>query len=223
MKLKFTILLFVSILYSSLSFSQPTSYQNEGANWYFGDHAGLTWTTMQANNNPTPLMDGMLLTNEGVATISDPNGTLLFYSDGKTVWAADHSVWPNTTTGSVGGQLLGDASSTQSGVIVPKPMDPNTYYLFAVDDNIGSNGLTYSKVDMSANFGLGDIDLTEKNIQLFTPACEKIAAVAHANGLDIWVIAHTWNSADFYVYLVTAAAGFNSTSPVITTIGTMMT
>ena len=49
----------------------------------------------------------------------------------------------------------------------PKPLDLNTYYIFAVDNNIGVDGLTYSRADMTANGGLGDIDLAEKNIQLF--------------------------------------------------------
>ena len=218
-KLSTLLILLICIFSTNLS-AQPTSYQNEGANWYFGAYAGLTWTTMQANFNPTPLMNGALYTSEGVATISDPAGVLLFYTDGTTVWDSNHMPWPNTLPASPGGTLKGDASSTQSGVIVPKPMDANTYYIFAVDDNIGPNGLTFSRATMSANSGYGDIDLAEKNIQLMTPACEKITAVAHANGLDIWVIVHEWNSANFYVYIVTPA-GFNYSAPVITNIGSV--
>ena len=217
----FTLLTFVFCLIASSSYSQTVSgYQNEGANWYFGAYAGLTWTTMQTNDNPTPLMDGALTTNEGVATISDPFGVLLFYTDGQTVWAADHTVWPNTTNTSIGGALLGNASSTQSGVIVPKPGDANTYYVFAVDNNIGADGFTYSRADMTLNSGLGDIDPAEKNISLQTPSCEKCAAVVHANGTDIWVLSHQWSSDAFYAYIVTST-GVDYTNPVITNIGAM--
>ena len=116
MKLKLIILfLFINatILYA----------QKESANWYFGELAGLSFNT----NNPVPLLNGKLITSEGCATISDPNGNLLFYTDGLTVYNRNHTVMQNGTN------LFGDASSTQSAIIVPKPDDPNIYYIFTVD------------------------------------------------------------------------------------------
>ena len=198
------------------------SQSNEGAYWYFGAYAGLTWCTLTTSGDPTPLMDGQVTTYEGVATIGDPNCNLLFYSDGITVWDATHTPMTNSLPTSPGGELLGDPSSTQSGVIVPKPIDPNTYYLFAVDNNIGSDGLTYSRIDMTANFGLGDVDLAEKNISLYTPSTEKISAVNHSNGTDIWVVTHQWQSNGYVCYLVTSA-GVNTVSPVISMVGSVMT
>jgi len=195
---------------------------NEGAIWYFGNQAGLTWCTLQANNDPMYLMNSMLTTNEGVATIADAACNLLFYTDGITIWDATHTAMSNTLSASPGGALQGDPSSTQSGVIVPKPLDPTTFYLFAVDANLGTYGLTYSKVDMTANGGLGNVDLAEKNVPLFTPATEKITAVVHANGLDIWVITHEWGNNTFRVYLVTSL-GFNPANYVTTSIGAVHT
>ncbi len=211
----FTLLLSVLLLTSAVSWGQ---YLGEGSNWYFGDQAGCTWCTLQANGDPMYLMDGMVDTNEGVATISDSQCNLLFYTDGILVWDALHNVMPNSLGTSPGGSLTGDPSSTQSGVIVPKPMDPNTYYIFSVDANIGSGGLAYTRIDMLANGGTGDVDLAEKNIALFNPSTEKIAAVNHANNGDIWVITHQWNNNQFNVYLVTST-GVNVTTPVISNVG----
>ncbi len=188
--------------------------QGEGGVWYFGYNAGLNFCT----GAPIPLTNGALSTNEGCAAISDPNCNILFYTDGITVWNANHQPMPNSTAWSPGGPLGGDPSSTQSGVIVPKPLSPNFYYIFTVDDNIGANGCRYSLVDMSLNGGLGDVVTTEKNILLFTPASEKITAVNHANGYDIWVIAHPWNTNMFFTYLVTSN-GVNVV-PVISNTGT---
>lgn len=203
-------------------FAGPTTswgqYIGEGSNWYFGSLAGCTWCTLQSNGDPMYLMNGMVNTNEGVATISDANCNLLFYTDGITAWNANHVAMTNSLAGSSGGALHGDPSSTQSGVIIPKPLDPTTYYLFAVDANIGTYGLTYSRVDMTANGGLGNIALAEKNVLLFTPASEKITAVNHSNNTNIWVISHQWNNNYFYAYLVTNT-GVNIASPVISSIG----
>ncbi|MEA3446081.1 MAG: hypothetical protein U9R19_15275, partial [Bacteroidota bacterium] len=197
-------------------------YSGPGSNWYFGDQAGVTWCTLQANGDPMYLMDGLVDTNEGVATISDNSCNLLFYSDGIVIWNSIHQVMSNTLSGSPGGSLTGDPSSTQSAVICPKPLDPNTYYIFTVDANIGSGGLAYSKVDMTANGGLGDVDLAEKNITLFNPSTEKIAAVNHQNGSDIWVITHQWNNNQFNAYSVTST-GVDIVSPVVSNVGVIHT
>ncbi|MDP5082254.1 MAG: T9SS type B sorting domain-containing protein, partial [Winogradskyella sp.] len=114
------------------------------------------------------------------------------YTDGQTVWNRNHQIMSNGDYfGGTG--LLGDPSSTSSGLIVPKPQNSNQYYIFTVDephhdnarfypnqftgnyDSGGSvpgsddgfnNGLNYSLVDINLNGGLGDVVDTEKNIQL---------------------------------------------------------
>ena len=220
MKWKLSTILFAFLLFSSsILFGQ---YLGPGSNWYFGSLAGMTWCTLQPNGDPMYLMDGMVATQEGVATISDNSCNLLFYTDGITVWNALHQPMANSLSSSPGGSLTGDPSSTQSGVIVPKPMDANTYYIFSVDAEAYSGGLAFSRVDMTANSGLGDVDLAEKNVTLFTPSTEKIAAVNHANGTDIWVITHQWNNNQFNAYLVTSS-GVQYTAPVITSIGIIHT
>jgi hypothetical protein len=173
--------------------------------WYFGNMAGADFNTTPS----TFLLDGAVNTLEGVATIADENGALLFYTDGIRVWNRNHIIMPNGTG------LMGDPSTTQSGVIVPWPNEANRYILFTADNNAEVNGFRYSILDMTLNGGLGDV--TVKNTLLFAPSVEKITAVGHANGVDFWVLAHGWNDNTFYAYQVTPA-GVNPV-PVITSIG----
>ena len=50
---------------------------------------------------------------------SDINGQLLIYTDGPTIWNKNQVIIPNET------DLGGHFSSSQSGVIVPKPRSNN--------------------------------------------------------------------------------------------------
>ncbi len=155
--------------------------QSEAANWYFGYGAGIRFN--QSSNSITALNDGQLFTNEGCTSISDDTGNLLFYTDGTKVWNKNHQVMSN------GNGLYGDSSSTQSAIIVPKPNDPNIYYVFTVDNWLdGTNyGLNYSEVDISLNSGLGAV--TNKNINLLQESSEKITAVLKdCITKSIWVL-----------------------------------
>jgi gliding motility-associated-like protein len=180
--------------------------QNEANIWYFGNNAGLDFNS----GSPVALTDGQMATQEGCASIADASGSLLFYTDGQSVWNRNHAVMQNGTG------LNGSFSSSQSAIIVPKPGNSDMYFIFTVDFQGQAEGLQYSEVDMTLDSGLGGIT-TNKNILLVTPVLEKLTAVKHANGNDIWVIAHKNGSAEFYAYLVTSAGV--STTPVITDIG----
>jgi hypothetical protein len=69
--------------------------QGEANIWYFGNFLGLDFNSGAA----VPLNDGQINNTpaEGVATISDANGNLLFYTDGVKVWNRLHQVMPNGT------------------------------------------------------------------------------------------------------------------------------
>jgi hypothetical protein len=164
------------------------------SNWYFGANAGLTFNS----GAPVALTNGALTTTEGVATISDLSGNLLFYTNGVTVWDRNHTIMPN------GNGLNGDVSSTQSSIIVPVP-NSNRYYIFTsdADATTGSNfGICYSEVDMNGNSGFGVVT-ANKNIPLHSPSSEKLCAVRHCNGVDIWVISRDWGNNIFRCWLVT--------------------
>lgn len=175
--------------------SNKSSSQNQTDNWYFGTKAGLNFSTC----TPTVLTNGQLSTLEGVATISDVNGNLLFYTDGIKVWNKTHAVMQNGTG------LYGNGSSTQSAVIIPKPGNPSIYFIFTIDAVNSGNfrGLNYSIVDISLNAGLGAV--TNKNTLLLSEAWEKLTAVRHQNNNDFWVITRGLNSNNYYSWQVTSS------------------
>lgn len=192
------------ILYSFSLFAQK-----EANIWYFGYNAGLDFNS----GVPVSLTNGAMFTTEGCATISDANGSLLFYTDGTTVYNKNHQVMPN------GMGLLGNGSSTQSAIIVKKPGSATIYYIFAVDGFTGmSGGLSYSEVDMTLDGGLGDIN-ANKNIMMLAATAEKVAAVPHANGQDFWILSLEENSNTYHAYHL-SSAGVNLTS-VVSNIGTV--
>ncbi|MFT5168640.1 MAG: gliding motility-associated-like protein [Saprospiraceae bacterium] len=182
--------------------------------WYFGDRAGLDFNSFP----PTALIDGQLNTQEGVATISNDNGELLFYTDGITVWDRTHQPMPNAN-----GTLNGHPSSTQSAIIIPNINNPGLYYIFTTDELGNSNGLSYTSIDMTSagngtsNSPLGNVNTNELNVQLANPVTEKLTGVLKSDCSGYWVIAHGWNNNRFYVYDVTFG-GVNP-NPIISNIG----
>lgn len=184
----------------------------QGNNWYFGDHAGLSFDS----SPPSALTNGQLNTREGCASISDRNGNILFYTDGITVFDKTHNIMPNGTG------LMGHISSCNSAIIVPKPGSPHIYYIFTADavENQYQNGYRFSQVDMRLHNGLGDIT-AQKNVLLYAPSTEKLTAVKHANGKDYWVITKGLNNNSFSAYQV-GCSGVNTT-PVVSNTGFVFT
>tara|TARA_R110000868_G_scaffold14075_1_gene65655 strand:+ start:9682 stop:12396 length:2715 start_codon:yes stop_codon:yes gene_type:complete len=164
------------------------SAQGQTSNWYFGLGAGIHFNN---DGSVTALTNGKLNTVEGCTSISDSAGNLLAYTDGITVYNRNHQIVLNGTG------LYGDPSSTQSAIIVPKPQDPNIYYIFTVDTSVFETdpdfGLNYSILDISLDGGNGAI--IQKNINLLQDSSEKITGVIKdCFEQSIWVI--TLASAD---------------------------
>ena len=213
----FNYLLFFFVFYCSSIYAQ-----GESNIWYFGTNAGLNFNT----NPPTPLLDlptvGMF-SSEGCSTISDSNGSLLFYSNGEKVWNKNFQIMFN------GDNLAGHNSSTQSSAIIPYPGTYNNtenrfdkYFLVTLDQyneqipGIQNKGVRFSEIDMTMDGGFGGVT-TNKNIHLFgTSTTEKVCVVPHSNGCDFWVICKVVDSYDFYVYHI-SSSGFNVTPVVSTT------
>jgi len=191
-----------------LAFPLTTRAQSEQNLWYFGQQAGLDFTS----GAPTPLKDGKMTTFEGCAVATNKAGQLLFYTNGESIWNRQHQIMPN------GRKLQGSGSSTQSALVVPDPGSGNIFYVFTVAPQGTNVGLRYSIVDMTRANGLGDVP--RANLLLISPVAEKLAAVRHQNGRDVWVVAHRWNSNAFVSYLVTPD-GVQAGKPILSNIGSM--
>jgi gliding motility-associated-like protein len=198
--------LFCLLFLCSLLLGKHVFSQKEYNNWYFGDSAGITFNS----SIPLPLLNSSMSQFEGCASISDTGGYLLFYTNGVNVYNKFHQLMPNGTG------LYGDQSSTQSALIVQKPLCKYLYYVFTVSPSgISVRGLRYSIVDIRNDNGNGDVVI--KNIPLKTPVAEKLTAIRHKNGVDIWILVHGMLNNSFYAFLLTTD-GIQNT-PVISNIG----
>ena len=189
--------------------------QGETSNWFFGNGAGIRFNN---DGSVTNAKKSKLETLEGCATISDAFGGLLFYTDGITVYNKNHEIMFN------GEDLFGDSSSTQSAMIVPKPEDPELFFIFTVDtspfEGDPDYGLNYSIVDITQDNGKGAV--VQKNVPLLEDCSEKITAVIkNCFEQSIWVVTlASQNGASgvlntFYAYEVNATGVL--TTPVKTT------
>jgi gliding motility-associated-like protein len=199
-------LLKFGICLASLCLASLLPAQNQTAKWCFGQKAGLDFMTTP----PTPFTSS-IITQEGCSSVADVAGNLLFYTDGITVYNSLHNIMTN------GSGLLGNSSSTQSGVIIKKPGSATIYYIFTTGLQNGS--IYYSVVDMSLSGGLGAV--TIQNTLLYTGSTEKLTAVRHCNGADMWAMTHDYNTNIYRCWLVTSA-GINMTA-VTSAVGTIHT
>lgn len=162
--------------------------QGENDNWVFGNNAGVSFSS----GFPISFSGSAMQAWEGVATISDSLGVLLFYTDGRTVWNRNHQIMPN------GHNLTATGDGVQGVVVLPYPNQPNKYLIFTTNSGIVQGGgpqfdfMAYSVVDMTQDNGFGDI------IQLNTPLQDhngnttwqgKVEAITVVNNIThYWII-----------------------------------
>lgn len=183
-KFVFSLVLLFSVLFCAA--------QNEARIWYFGNGLGLDFSS------PTPslLTNGSITTSVGCSAICSSSGTLLFYTDGVTIWNQTHAIMANGTG------LFGNPGA-QNSVVVKRPASSTQYYIFTVQGGGGSAGLRYSIVDMTLAAGLGSV--TVKNASVFPYPCEeKISATRHCNQTDAWIMVHEMNTQNFQAFQLTA-------------------
>lgn len=174
----FCMLFFISFVFS----------QNETNYWYFGNNAGLNFS----NGDIEVLSDGSIQTPAGCSSISDRDGNLLFYTNGQTVWNKNHQIMQNGT------DLSGDIDGVQTSIIIPKPGDTSTYFVFYTRENTQTNpiyilrGVFYSEVKFDSSNPLGYVVDSRKDIRLVSaPARARIAAVHSEAGDAIQVVCLT--------------------------------
>lgn len=135
---------------------------------------------------------------EGCSSIADKDGKLLFYTNGTTVWNGNHDIMKN------GDSLYGGISSTQSSLIIRKPLSKQYYYVFTTDHISASNrGINFSCVDIYGDSGRGEIIL--KNNFLLGPTSEKLNATMHFNNKDIWICGLNGAGDSIYIFKLTEA------------------
>ena len=198
----------ISLVSVTLLFPKASKGQKEGNVWLFGVGICLDFNSGKAVELSTKTQ---INTREGCSSICDTSGSLLFYTDGVSVWNRMHNLMLN------GYGLRGNTSTTQSALIVQWPDNDSLYYIFTTDciENNLAQGLNYNVVNLKAEGGYGAV--ISRNNLLNPSSAEKLTATVHANGKDIWVIAHTADGNVYDAYLITKK-GLN-TKPVKSSCG----
>ena len=183
MKLKLVLILLILSVFSRLGYAQLTSRYND--NWAFVDQHAFKFTSgIPVYVSGTQIST---LNVEGVSSISDGLGNLLFYSDGVTVYDATNTAMPNGN-----GNINAFITATSSTLITKMPGDCDKYYLFTlVDQGDGiSLQLDYSVIDMTLSGGLGDVVVAQTNILVYstTALSEKMISVQKGLTEDYWIV-----------------------------------
>jgi len=178
--------------------------------WAFGSNAGLDFST----GNPVPVQTAFSTTAQGqlwetAATVCDQSGSLLFYTNGITIWNRNHVPMTNANT-LYGGTRINSVteSSTQGALIVPVPDTADKYYVFSLTNSESrtypvAGRLYYSVVNMQLNGGLGDVEPGRKWVALDTGMAEKLIAIPGSCN-NIWVIIHSKDTNMFKAYEITS-------------------
>ena len=103
---------------------QSYTYDRLNYNWLFGNNSGISFNPIENGDKPIPL-SGSMISQEGVSSISNQNGELLFYTNGETVFTSANTIMLSGTG------LSSSGTSTQSSIIVPQP-NSNKYYIFTL-------------------------------------------------------------------------------------------
>jgi gliding motility-associated-like protein len=201
------ILVLFMVLLPVFSFSQqPTKCDyvrpHEADQWIFGEGSHLDFK----NGNPiSSSTTGILKMYNGMSSISDKDGNLLLFTDGKNIWKGNYGFLDTINTEKrMEGGILKIYTSPKTSIIVPAPGRNDTYYIFVANmfvQGFYTAGANYSIVEKIN----GSWKVTERNHFLFKPNSQKVTAVKHNNGKDYWVLLHGYGNSiggSFYVYLV---------------------
>ena len=194
--------------------------QKEWSNWYYNGRNLLTFKngfaeflTDFVNPKPAP-NDFFHFYNIGSGGISysDPKtGDMKFIISNRYGFNRNYDDFPNDNA-------LRSCPDKFSYHIIPFQNNPDKFYIIQFQDYSHDRaaqetglqvrcpnaiGLGYSIVDLSLDGGLGDFTIMNKVIT--APITGQITTVRHANGKDVWVIVHPYNSSKYNSFLVTDA------------------
>ena len=207
-----------NLLLCLLLFTHCTLVKGQGLNnlWYVGysdpafppaGNSKIDFYTGSATVTNFPIEMEFFKTN---ANISDSLGNILFYTNGYYIADANHDTMVNGTgiNPSTYTSINPDGLNlNQPHLIIPFPDSSNHYIMIhSTIDNFGplrSEFIYSSVINISLNFGLGEV--ISKNQIILSDFINhgKLSAVKHGNGRDWWVICHKQNTNTFIKFLIT--------------------
>lgn len=206
-------------------FSKKFNAQSYDCNWiigYGGNYIGMESNSglMQFNFSNKekifyPLDDNPICTATGfdVATISNKQGELKFYTDGFHIYNKNHKILKNGEHINPGGfwdGYIGGAYPAQNGTLfLPRPEYQNQYYLFHQGlelfydpVRVNCNYFYYTLIDENGDNDNGEA--LEKNKIILEDEFDlaNLAACRHANGRDWWIIQKRAGEARYFIFLL---------------------
>lgn len=153
-------------------------------------------------------------------SMSDPEGSLLFYSNGCKIVNAQGEVMLNGDSINPG-QIqnyfcpFGGSPIRQGVIALPAPDNDRLYYVFNLDWDqpylldtnyfgVAPQRLFYQVIDMTQDSNYGAISLKNQIAVQDTFARGNISAARHANGKDWWVIVPKSHTNCYFLVLVNA-------------------
>jgi len=211
MKLLYTLI--ITMLYF------PIASQNHDYVWLFGYNytsslPGIEGSIGDFKQQPF----GFEYINIGIplfvsnAIVSDSTGHLKFYTNACSIANSNHEIMENgegINPGKIHETYCdnGYIAGTQGCLILPKPGNPDLYYVFhkhiiTTSSEIITDALLYSMVDISLNNGMGKV--IQKNQPLVETAItySQLTAVKHANGKDWWILTGGDQNNLYYTFLL---------------------
>ena len=156
--------------------------------WYFGDKAVIDF-----NNNNGALNNSLMIAKNGVETVFNDKGEVLFYTNGKSLWTNNDAIIKNNGTPTAHTLLANDLERNEfanHGVkVIQVPNEKNYYYVFTSQVNsldqykvsyslINTRGIVLDTTTGQARFG---ITIEKKNQLLFDKGTERIGVTNTGN------------------------------------------
>ena len=192
-----------AFIFLMLCFGRASQGQGHASHWVFGNGNHLEFD--EGGPAVLPKIENYL-GYEGVASISDREGNLLYYSNVVRIWNRNFQPLFNSDT--FPALDLPPASSKANGsLFLPWPGDSADRYVAFLAMNDADDKLYISKIDGDLDAGLGGIVDSFRYRELWdVPIAEHLNAVRHANGRDWWIVGKRGamsHSSEFLLALLT--------------------
>lgn len=168
----------------------------EGANWLFGNQLGVKFIS----GEPDQFYGSQMSLSLRQANISDSAGDLIFYTDGVSVFNANHAITAN-------GNIPYGSNPSVSGLclINKRPNHDSIYDVFTTMNSFQTN-FKYVLVHFEVNVSENDTDYVTQSLDTIQQnISQALAVLNHANGIDKWLLTHDYDSNYYYSRLITSS------------------
>lgn len=211
-------------LVTSLASTLSAQAYRMAENWHFGPGLSVDFSSGQPELGPPSAILGA----EGVVSLSDTDGNLLFYTNGGGRPSLGGPISVNDNPGfiwnrngevmyNMRGQEGGGFSALQSSIALPDPAgEAGVYYLFTMEEieftipnslpsEPEGRGLRYFVIDMNLEGGLGGVRTAD--VPVYQPSFEGLDATRMADGSGYWIIINDYVEGGEFVVVPLTAAG----------------